>query len=91
MTTRNGKTWDEQLRELPAGARPAAAAARNAKLRVAQATAQRDEQSAILRRHIRTLHHKYDLTPNRIANLLGYSRTRVKDLLVPKRDSGVRG
>lgn len=85
MTTRNGKTWDEMLRELPAPARQTAAAARNAKIRVQAATNLRDEAASVLRRHVRTLHHKHGLTANGIANLLGYSRTRVKDLIEARR------
>ena len=79
------KSWDELLQTLTPSARQTAAAAKNAKVRVARAISERDEASAVLRAHIRTLHHKHGLTPNRIATILGYSRNRVVDLLTPRR------
>ena len=85
MSSPSTKTWDELLQELTPSARATAAQARNAKIRLQRARAEVTEASAVMRRHMRTLHHRHGLTPNKIATLLDYSRNVVVEYLERKR------
>lgn len=79
--TRSNKTWEEIASEYPATVREVIARARNSKVRVSQRRQEMIDESAVLRSHVRALHYKHKLTPNRIADILEISRSWAVDLL----------
>ncbi len=74
-------TLDEQLMALPQYARPTAAAARNAAIRVREHRENMLTESKKLKAHVRTLHNRHGVSKYRIALLLEVSETRISDII----------